>query len=365
MNHREKLLEIYENSFSIDDINLPRNIIPYIEIIGNNIERQKGVFTVIITLGIHKLLYPKQDIRYHQENMSNGFSGRSVDTRYITPTLKELQLTSMSESGWLTRSLEQPYPYNKDYNGKIGSNEVKSSFLELVDFIEHKANYTEDVLRYLLNKSIELRQNNTIEVTPIENPENVTIDKIIATLTEYFSENYKISGGSKLPVLSFYSIYQILLLEVKRFSGCRLGSLGSHTSSDRTSKTSGDIEVFLENELLESLEIKFEIEIDNHIVNRVLEKIHKFNPKRYYILTTLGIKEDDYSDIISKVHKLKEEHGCQLIINGLLPTLKYYLRLIENLEQFLDQFTKSVLADKELKLIHKTKWVEISTKNFN
>jgi DNA (cytosine-5)-methyltransferase 1 len=242
---------------------------------------------------------------------------------------------------------------------------VKSSFLELVDFIEHSTHFTEDVLRYLLNKSIELRQNNTIQVTPIENPEKVTIDKIIVALNEYFSENYKISGGSKLPVLSFYSIYQILLVEVKRFSGCRLGNLGSHTSSDRTSKTSGDIEVFLENELLESLEIKFEIEIDNHIVNRVLEKIHKFNPKRYYILTTLGIKEDDYSEVISKVHKLKEEHGCQLIINGLLPTLKYYLRLIENLEEFLDQFTKSVLADKELKVIHKARWVEISTKNFS
>ena len=58
--------------------------------------------------------------------MDQGFSGRSIDTKYITPTLKELGLTSMSESGWLTRSLEQPYPYDFKYQGKISK--VKDEF---------------------------------------------------------------------------------------------------------------------------------------------------------------------------------------------------------------------------------------------
>jgi DNA (cytosine-5)-methyltransferase 1 len=49
--------------------------------------------------------------------MVGGFSGRRIDTQYITPTLKELGLPAMAESGWLTRSLEQPYPYTLDYNG--------------------------------------------------------------------------------------------------------------------------------------------------------------------------------------------------------------------------------------------------------
>ncbi len=365
MNHREKLLEIYESSSSISDIEIPIEILPFLIVIGDNIERQRGVFTVIITLGIHKILFPNQDIRYHQDNMTGGFSGRSVDTKYITPTMKQLELPSMSESGWLTRSLEQPYPYLKEYNGKIGSVQVKESFLEVVDFIQHNSEQTENILRILLKRGIDLREDNRVEVSPIENPEKITIENIIGSLNEFFSENYKISGGSKLPVLSFYCIYQILLREMKRFDGCVLGELGSHTSSDRTSKTSGDIEVFSgDGMLLESLEIKFEIEIDNHIVNRVIEKIHKYNPKRYYILTTLGIKEDDYSEVISKVHKLKEIHGCQLIINGLLPTLKYYLRLIENLEEFLSIFTDSVVSDKELKVIHKIRWSEISQKYF-
>jgi DNA (cytosine-5)-methyltransferase 1 len=296
--------------------------------------------------------------------MENGFSGRSLDTKYITPTMKELKLPSMSESGWLTRSLEQPYPYTKEYNGKVGSPKVKKSFLDLVDYIENNPQKVEDVLRILLHNGILVREKNTITVRPIESPERITIDKVISSLNEFFSQNYHISGGSKLPVISFYTIYKILLKEIKRYKGCVLGEQGSHTSSDRTSKTSGDIEIFLDKELLESLEIKFGIEIDKHIVNRVIEKIHKYNPKRYYVLTTLGIKQDDYDEIMEKVHELKSEHGCQLILNGLLPTLKYYLRLIDNTEEFLNLFTTSVFEDKELKHIHKKTWEDLLTKHF-
>jgi DNA (cytosine-5)-methyltransferase 1 len=364
LNHKEILLEIYENLNTSNLVNIDKSIFEDIEIIGQNIERQTGVFTVLITLGIHKILHPEQDIRRHQSNMVGGFSGRSIDTKMITPTLKELKLPSMSESGWLTRSLEQPYPYDKDYNGKVGNKKVKVSFLKVVDYIQNNPKKCKDLISYLLNEGVKIRENNKVEISKISNPENITIETIIKSLNEFYTHNYHISGGSKLPVISFYTIYSILIKEVKRFEGCTLGELSSHTTSDKTSKSSGDIEIFFDDQVLESLEVKFEIEIDSHIVNRVLEKIYKFNPKRYYILTTLGIKENDYSDVIEKVHTLKKEHGCQLIINGLLPTLKYYLRLIENLEEFVTLFSYNIVNDKELKITHKQKWNELQNKYF-
>ena len=76
------------------------------------------MYTVLVTSAIYKLLTPSQDIRNHQISITDGYSGRSFDTKYVTPTLKKNNLTSMAESGWLTRSLEQPYPYNKNYEGK-------------------------------------------------------------------------------------------------------------------------------------------------------------------------------------------------------------------------------------------------------
>lgn len=365
MNHKEKLLEIYNNSFSINDIEINTEIKNHVDVIGKNIESQKGVYTVLITLGVHKLLFPNQDIRYHQDNMEGGFSGRSIDTKFITPTLKNLGLTSMSESGWLTRSLEQPYPYNWDYNGKISNRKVKNSFLFIVDFYETKSLLlVRNILRTLLNYSIIIREKNKVEIKPISNPDTVTIEKVINSLTNLFGETFHISGGSKLPVLSFYSIYSILIKEIKRFDGCELKELGFHTTSDKTSKSSGDIEVFRGDDLIESLEIKYDIDIDSHIVNRVIEKIYKYNPKRYYVLSTGGINQEDYLKIISKVHELKNVHGCQLIINGLVPTLKYYLRLISDVQEFVNTFSQLVISDKELKIIHKTKWKEIYEEEF-
>ena len=361
MNHKEKLLEIYETSISCKSNFLFNRTKENLEFLKNIIESQKGVYTVLITLGIHKLLFPNQDIRYHQDNMEGGFSGRSIDTKFITPTLKNLKFPSMSESGWLTRSLEQPYPYNSLYNGKIGGNEkVKKVFLDLVHDIQHSdPRQLIQIIQNLLLFGIEIREKNKVDVVKIENSDLITINQVIQLLEVYFERNYKISGGSKLPVITFYSIYSILCEELKRFEGCKLGELGSHTSSDRTSKSSGDIEVFKKGKVVESLEIKYSIDIDKHIVNRVYEKIIRYNPKRYYILTTGNIKKEEYDEIMILVEEIRDIHGCQLIINGLLPTLKYYLRLIDDVSELVNRLSENIIGDKELKIIHKEVWSDL------
>lgn len=60
----------------------------------------------------------------------------------------------MKESGWLTKSLEQPHPYNLDFPGKINSKKVKSSFLSLLDSIEKNELNPLIALTYLFSKSI-------------------------------------------------------------------------------------------------------------------------------------------------------------------------------------------------------------------
>ncbi len=367
MNHKEILLEIYNSLITLNPISKQllekvENIRTrgFLKIIGDKIESQKGVYTVLITLSVHKIYDPNQDIRYHQVSLENGFSGRSTDTQYITPTLKELGLTSMSESGWLTRSLEQPYPYNKQYNGKISNVKVRESFLEIVDYINTNPSGPKKVLSYLLSRSIEIREKNKIILSPLSNPEKVTVSKLVSSLKKYFHINYNTSGGSKIPVITYYTIYELLLKEVKRYDSYSLEELGSHTTSDRTSKSSGDIEVKdSEGNIFESLEIKYDVEIDSHIIRRVKEKIIKFNPKRYYVLSSGGIKQEDFIEIGEMCEEIRKTHGCQLIINGLIPTLKYYFRLLSDLNQFLLHFNKNIISDKELKLIHKKNWEEI------
>lgn len=363
MNHREKLLQIFNHSSNILDIkNVDENVVKNIEIIAEKSSTQKGVYTVLITLLVHKTLFPNQDIRRHQESMKNGFSGRTIDTKFITPSLKELGLPSMAESGWLTRSLEQPYPYTLDYNGKISNLEVKKAFLETLDFIEKNPKKAEQILRLLFHKSLEIQKFQTIIISPLKNSEKLTIEKIISALSEHFSTKYKTHGGAKLPVLAFYSIYTCLVNEIARYKNKKLGILGSHTASDRTSKSAGDIEIFENENLFEAIEIKLDKLIDETIVRVAMEKIYKYNPKRYYILSNAGIKQENQQKINDLIEQVKEKHGCQIIINGLLPTIKYYLRLISNLEDFINYYCQLVQEDKELQKIHKEKWNELIAK---
>jgi len=364
MNHKEKLLQAYDDTQHIDQIkiNIPERYHKFIQEIAENVQKQKGVYTVLVTLLVHKTLYPNQDIRYHQSNMVNGFSGRRIDTQYITPTLKELGLPAMAESGWLTRSLEQPYPYTLQYNGKISNKAVKQAFLNLIDFVEKNPDQAENTLVLFLYHVKQITKANQIKIIKISNSEKFDISTLINCLKEHFYFNYKTHGASKLPVLAFFAIYKILIKEVERYNSCILKDLGSHTASDRTSQSAGDLEIFDKNQnLIEAIEIKHGKEIDLQMIRIAKDKIIKFNPRRYYIFSsaTPEVKISEITMIETEIAQIRKEHGCLVITNGIIPTLKYYLRLINSIEDFLINYSKLIELDPELQAIHKVKWNEI------
>ncbi|MCF4969931.1 DNA cytosine methyltransferase [Nostoc sp. CMAA1605] len=362
MNHREKLIQIYQSlsEFEISEVQLPEEYKNHVAEIANKSFARKAVHTVLITLLVHKILHPSQDIRYHQSEMPGGFSGRSIDTKYITPTLTELELPAMAESGWLTRSFEQPYPYTLDYNGNISPKPLKIAFLNILDFVQQYPEKAEYLLKLLLKLIKATKDEQVVEIIKLTNPEKLDIKSVVNSLDEHFNYDYKIVGGSKLPVIAFYAIYQILVREMSRYNSCKLGKLGSHTASDRTSKTAGDIEVFDQNNhLLEAIEVKHGQEISLQIVYRAKQKIIKYNPSRYYIFASQGIKQSEVEPINKLIQEIADEHGCQVILNGITPTIKYYLRLIMSVTDFISEYSQLVESDNELQKIHKQKWNEI------
>ena len=294
--------------------------------------------------------------------MKDGFSARTIDTKFITPTLKELGLASMAESGWLTRSLEQPYPYTMDYKGEISGTDMKEAFLKVVDAFQKDKRITENLLRYILNSSILLKEKNHVKIKKISKSDDVFVSTIVSILEKHFTEKYETRGGSKLPVLAFYAIYKFLIPEIGRYKKCTLAPLGSHTASDRTSKSAGDIQVMKGKEVFEVVEVKLDKMVDVTIARIAYEKIARFNPERYYILSYIGIRDEDRKAIDDLIFEIKDTHGCQLIVNGLLHTLKYYLRLVSDTKGFLNEYIKLVENDTEIKVIHKTKLKELMKK---
>ena len=189
-------------------------------------------------------------------------------------------------------------------------------------------------------------------------PRNLLISEIVSLLDLHFHAKYVGYGASRLPVLAMYAIYQSLIDEhQERYAGMQLLPLESHTSADSQSGRIGDIDITRpDGTTFESVEVKFDIKVDNNIVENAKNKILPSKVERYYILSTKEEKAQDVESINDEIKRLKKVHGCELIVNGILPTIKYYLRLLHNPQNFLEHYVELMTKDKAIKFEHKTKW---------
>ena len=173
-----------------------------VKVVGKS-ESLKAVVTALTTCFVKKIEDPKQDIRYHKYELKNGYSGRTLDTSYITPFFKShFRRLAMKESGWLTRSIEQPHPFTKNFPGRIRDKEVKTAFLDIVDDIETKK---ADSQTYLISLFILLIKSTSIEQTRmdiIKIEKGITIGSIVDALKIHFFNKYSVSGASRLPVVA-------------------------------------------------------------------------------------------------------------------------------------------------------------------
>ena len=261
---------------------------------------------------------------------------------------------AMAESGWLTRSLEQLYPYTLDYEGKIRSKTVKDAFLQILNDIEENKADPKKYLRAIFSALITLMKEPQISIdflTETQRTETVTIEKIVDLLKHHFSHNYGVAGASRLPVLAVYSAYE-MLMEIQRYEGKTLLPLKSHTTADTKSHgicAIGDIEVLHDNRFFEGVEIKHNIPISLGIVEDAYQKFAQTSVSRYYLLTTAEPNVEDVDAVNDFVNEIHRKHRCEVIVNGILPSLKYYLRLLSNPHLFLEGYSKNLQLDYEQK----------------
>lgn len=362
MEPTDLLEDIYQKSIKIvgsdnkikSDLDL--NISDYLNEILSKSESSKAVITVILTSAVYKTLYPEQDIRNHQTSIPNGYSGRTFDSKFITPFLKNVKFPSMAESGWLTRSLEQKVPYDLNYSGAIRPESLKKAFLGTIDFIQ-KGKDLDKMLSFLFQGLIIQRNEQQIDLAK---PLNLPIATIIDILSKHFDAKYFSDGASRLPVLALYAAYQCLINETKRFEGKVLLPIESHTSADSRSGRIGDIDIVDHKErAFEAVEVKHGISITAQLVRDVFEKFKTTQVKRYYLLSTANIDISQADEINKEIDRIRNIHGCHVIANGLINTLKYYLRLLTDTSEFIDKYVNLIEGDTALKFEHKKEWNNI------
>lgn len=361
-NHNEILNHVYNRALeatAADDYTttLPEEVAQQIQLLVTRSENNKGMVAVLTTLLVHKIVAPKQDIRNHQAKIPNGFAGRTIDKECITPFLKSVSFPAMAESGWLTRSFEQTHPYDFNYPGNITPKTVKAAFLSVIDQVQVHGLSANEVLLYFFKLLVKQRDDLNIELAK---PHSLSISKIIKLLEKHFSYRYACAGASRLPTLAIYAAYQCMMGQLARFHDKILCPLESHNSADAQSGRIGDIDVNNKNgTAFEGVEIKHEIQITRQLVADAYEKFKIYNTDRYYLLTTANMADADWDAIDLEIQRIAQIHGCQVIVNGVYTTLKYYLRLVTDPAEFIDRYVELLKVDETIKFQHKTAWNEI------
>ncbi|MFH1422733.1 MAG: hypothetical protein ABIH42_08500 [Planctomycetota bacterium] len=357
-------------SFNLLLSKLPDDLVEFLKVIVKNAETQKGVLGVTLTSIVYKVLNPSQDIRKHQQHMPGGYSGRTFDTKYMTPFLKDkFSHFAMAESAWLTRSLEQPHSYDSNYPGKIQNKEVKSAFINTLNRLQTNSDLAPKILVGLLAVLIEASAEDTALFTGVTVSDDLTIAKILEAVDEHIHYRYGrgVHGTARIPVLVIYSVYNLLMPDVKRYSGKKLAPLQSHTSPDARSKSLGDIEITnSDNSCFEAIEVKYLKPISVDMIHVAYRKIKDTKVDRYYILTTNEPNFDNVDDenaVMQNIADYRRGHPCQIIVNGVIPSLKYYLRLVSAPQAFADEYTKWLEYEYRrasgIKKIHLQIWQEI------
>ena len=347
---------------------IPKAVTKKVDFMISKIGSNKSLVSALVTSFLKKIIDKKQDIRLHRTDFKGGYSARSLDTNFTSPFFKRhFPKYANKESAFLTLATREKIKWTKKEgeNLKIRNKELKETFLNILDDIETGKQTANRYLIAFFVSLIKLSQKDEqiFEIAKNQNikKEALNINIILEMLDKHFSNKL----SSRLPVIAIYSIYEVLMPLLSRYKNKKLIDLAVHTSSDKHGY--GDIEIYdNQNNPFEIVEIKHNIPISKDLIFDIAKKTEKTSIERYYILTTYktGFESaDDEKEINDFILKIKIGRNIDIIANGILTTIKYYLRFIDDYKLFLETYTKNLILDAkystEIKDYHIKSWTEI------
>lgn len=364
-----KLDELYRQAQEIWDGEEPwtpaltTQFITVLDFMNAQASNASTAFTNIFTALAIKAALPKIDVRYHQEQIQDqtpagaGFSFRTLSEVELCPWLRTHQFEG-AKSGWQTRTFERDDPYILSYPHQIGGrgSALKPNFLAVYDHIEAKGEDAAEALTYLIYLQIRKRHEQTVDLAT---PRTDNIELIVDMFRRHFFHRYSGKGASRLPVLALYAAYQLMMVQVKRYDGATLRPLGSHSAADSQSGAVGDIEVEgADGEVFEALELKHNIRIDEKVMVAIEDKVSRKSVKRYYVLTTHDkCIPDDAAQHRAK--RIESIYQCVVIANGVLSSLRYYLRLLEDPSAIFEHYIAMLNDEAAIGHEHRVGWNEV------
>jgi hypothetical protein len=227
----------------------------------------KGIAGVLVCQLCIADIEPNLNTRLHKggrrgifyQRWQDGISLRSIDENYIKPPLirRNLLVGNASGGSTMTRMLSTNLPYSKvTFEGHIKG--PTSEWLELVDMIENpdgSINTNKALIRALgILCDIRSREDSVYEEC-ISNIEDISEDRASEVIVESVRDS---DMRSELLELASYSAFLADYDEKRNYS---LERMTEHRAADAKSGRLGDIEIYLNDEIEELWDAKFEREL--------------------------------------------------------------------------------------------------------
>lgn len=268
-----------------------------------------------------KSIEPTQSIRLHKGGGGNrnfswqeGISMRSLDKKYITPTLRKFNLLSLNADGFMmTRSLAENYPYSLVYKAQLRG--ARKEWLGFVEAIESRKIDTLGSLKYLLsllvNRASDFNEHASAALESMNkylknNPSRIDVENTI--LTHVSSSDY----AARLMEISMHALMQALN-ELGIFVPGELLPLSQMRSANKKHGNVGDIEISENSEIVESWDAKFGKSYLRDEIEELSEKLKLHEAVKIAGFVT-DSKPERLDEIQSRIKEIEELYEVKIVI---------------------------------------------------
>lgn len=267
-----------------------------------------------------KAIEPTQSVRLHKggggsHNFSwkEGISMRSLDNRFITPTLRTYDLLRLNADGFMmTRSLAENYPYSMVYKAQIRG--ARNEWLQIVERIEAGAIQPEPALRYLLSQLL----NRAEQFLRLADDMLGSLDQFLALASEQsifqviVDHIQQSDYAARLMEIAMHSLLQGLW-ELGVFAGGELVPLSQMRSANKKHGNIGDVEVMRDKQIVEAWDAKYGKSYLRDEIEELTDKLPKHPGVELVGFVTSGDPER-LSELSPRIAEIEALYGVKLLI---------------------------------------------------
>lgn len=268
-----------------------------------------------------KSIAPEQSIRLHKggggsRNFSwqEGISMRSLDKRYVTPTLRKFDLLRLNADGFMmTRSLAENYPYSKVYKANLRG--AREEWLELVEMVESGKVDSLEALKYLLslliNRAGDFKKlaESALKALRRFASKGMSREAVESLIKTHITES---DYAARLMEVSMHALMQALY-EMKMFAGSELRPLSQMRSANKKHGNIGDIEIAQDSEIIEAWDAKFGKSYLRDEIEELAEKLRRHESVKIAGFVTDSPPER-LDEIGGRIKEIEDLHAIKILI---------------------------------------------------